>query len=103
MRETERDRVKERQRVRIHCVEGWWGEALLTLFSLFVPSAVTVRQLAKVSERGEVVSPVLHSHPRAIFTHTPVLEPSPSSAEGPLVVRGSPARESVSWLQGPQG
>lgn len=91
MRETERDRVKERQRVRIHCVEGWWGEALLTLFSLFVPSAVTVRQLAKVSERGEVLSPVLRSHPRAIFTYKPVLGTKPLVCRRPPGGHGEPS------------
>ena len=86
MRETQRDRVTEKQRVRIHCVEGWWGKTLLTLSSLLVPSVLTMRQLAKVSERGEVLSPG-HAFIPGPSSHTSQCwKPSPSSAEGPLVV-----------------
>lgn len=84
-------------------MEGLGGERLLTPSSLLVLGVVTTRQPAKGSERGEVLSPVSRSAPRAIFAHRPVLGTKLLICRRPPGGHGGSARESCSWLQGPQG
>ena len=101
--ERQRERQGEREKVRIHYVEGLGGERLLTPSSLLVLGVVTTRQLAKGSERGEVLSLVSRSAPRAIFAHRPVLGTKLLICRRPPGGHGGSARESLQLAAGSPG
>lgn len=84
-------------------MEGLGGERLLTPSSLLVLGMVTTRQLAKGSERGEVLSLVSRSAPRAIFAHRPVLGTKLLICRRPPGGHGGSARESLQLAAGSPG